>query len=777
MPRVILYILLHMVHLLKAGKIEDLEKSDWKCPNISTLSSTHLISCSCDIPHTLRCDGSLESDKKNILSHLINKIGKVRPSESITLLDISIQNLTRLPGRIFQNVSIEGLVVSSGQLEEVHSKAFMGLEKHLTALGLPSNRMTGLPIQSIDVLKLLTRLDMSGNIINSIHSLPLLPDLEFLDLSRNNISILAAGVTQSLPHLKTLLLSENKLESSSVSHYNLQHLTYLQTLDFAQNLLAGHLAPPTLDLFPSNLKKLDLSFNLINGIRSNTFRPMSGLKTLNLQGNQIEEIENYSFLGLLSLTSLDISHNNILTLADESLAGLPSLETLWLSHNHLQVVSDMWLTGTPLLQKLLVMDNDITTVDENALAGLESLSEIDLAGNPLSCDCHMSSFHNFLHSSNLSNRTLISALCATPTYLTNTPLYLLPVPLECFSDSDSTDIASQIDSPRAGDYYEYYSENSLEGSGTFLSSSEIQLLHSEYNATSKHLDLTWKVEEGALPYKCGHLHVFEESDNEGVVLVTHDSLVCNDENERSSEILQISLDVEEYKISTTKPYIICISLVQNQTVIPGCSGSLSVANHNQVSIHSLEEQSSITSFHANASINHDISVFLRTRVPQSMSHACKVHVSVGLPVVLPAVLSVRTFNCSVSKFVLADIPIHNYYNVCVVLQVEESHPDDQEVLDHLSKHGQCMIVSTPQVRYQTRSVMPLVLTLVFLALGIACLTVLYLIVKRHREDQKQAPFRNTPRSRPSSCTTFCWKLRESNGKHGVFLEDVDDEHL
>eukprot|EP00092_Neocalanus_flemingeri_P011990 GFUD01012927.1.p1 GENE.GFUD01012927.1~~GFUD01012927.1.p1 ORF type:complete len:756 (-),score=145.41 GFUD01012927.1:221-2488(-) len=731
----------------------------WRCPTITFSSLTATISCSCDIPHTLRCDGSIKSDQKQSLTSLINQIKILSLQESVTLLDISIQNLTKLPGRMFQNVSIEGLVVSSGRLEDVHSKAFLGLEKQLTALGLPDNQMTSIPIQSVNILKLLTRLDLSGNSISSIHTLPSLPDLEYLDLSRNSITVLAAGVTQTLPHLKTLMLSENMIESSTLSHYNLQHLSYLETLDIAQNRIAGPLEHSFLDLFPSNLKTLDMSFNQVEGIRGNTFRSLSALKVLNLQGNDIEEIEDFAFLGLLSLTSLDLSHNSILTLGDESLAGLPSLEMLSLSHNHLQVVSTLWTTGTPLLRELLVMDNDITNVEEGAMAGLEHITEINLEGNPLSCDCHISSFYSFLLSSpSISNSTLHSALCATPIYLTNSPLFQLPPPPDCQNNSMD-------------------SENPQEGSGTFLSSSEIQLTHSEYNESSKHLDLTWRVEEAALPYKCGQLHVFEELESEGVVLVTHDTLDCDDDKEKVAETLHVSLDMEKYQLSITKPYIICISLVQNQSVIPGCSGSISVSNNDQVSIHSLEEQASITSLHANVSVAHDISVYLRTRVPSNMAHSCRVRVSVGVPVLLPTVLSVRTFNCSVNKYVLADIPAHNYYNVCAVLQVEESHLDHQEVLELLSSHGQCMIISAPRVRYQARSVMPLVLTLVFLALGIACLTVLYLIVKRHREDSKQSAFIHTSMAGAPPLLGICWRLRNKKGKPAFFLDDVDDEHL
>ena len=118
--------------------MNDIQRSGWKCPKIPSLSSSGLISCGCDIPYTLRCDGRVESDQQIVLTNLIDDVRNLSPNEGITLLDISIHNIPRLPAKIFENVSIGGLVMSSGRLEYVHSKAFFGLEKQLTALGLPS---------------------------------------------------------------------------------------------------------------------------------------------------------------------------------------------------------------------------------------------------------------------------------------------------------------------------------------------------------------------------------------------------------------------------------------------------------------------------------------------------------------------------------------------------------------------------------------------------------------------------------------------------------------
>ena len=167
--------LLYLQRVLTDELNDDIYKSGWKCPNISSVSSSSLISCACDIPHTLRCDGIVQNDQQIVLTELLDKIESLSPNEAITLLDISITNLTRLPGKIFQNTRIEGLIISSGKLEYISGRAFSGLENYLTALGLPANKLTIFPAQSIDLLKMLTRLDISNNLIDSIHSLPSLP--------------------------------------------------------------------------------------------------------------------------------------------------------------------------------------------------------------------------------------------------------------------------------------------------------------------------------------------------------------------------------------------------------------------------------------------------------------------------------------------------------------------------------------------------------------------------------------------------------------------------
>ena len=143
------------------------------------------------------------------------------------------------------------------------------------------------------------------------------------------------------------------------------------------------------------------------------------------------------------------------------------------------------------------------------------------SGNPLDCDCHLSYLHAWLTSKPNSSSALSTALCATPPALANAPLASLPSPPSCSEEQ----LESQMDMPRA-DYYEYYysEPGSDTGSPTFLSSAELQLASSSYNPTTGKLSLVWQLEEAALPYTCGQLHVFRESLELGPVLVLQNAL-------------------------------------------------------------------------------------------------------------------------------------------------------------------------------------------------------------------------------------------------------------
>jgi len=675
---------------------------------------------------------------------VISHVKELNRTQQVTLLDISIQNITELPPGLFDHINkgdLSGLVISSGHLSGVSEESFLGLEHQLTSLGLPNNEIKTIPVQAVSSLVNLSRLDVSGNQISLVTSFPSLPSLEYVDLSRNRIKMIASGVFQSVPHLQTLLLSENNLETNDLFHYNMQSLSYLSTVDLSTNKLSGNVKPPMFDLFPPNLNNLDLSFNKVGAVRKDSFQSLTGLEHLNLQGNLLEEIEDFAFLGLVSLTELDLSHNNILTLSTESLTGLISLHTLIISHNHLQVVSPTWMTGTPLLQSLMAMDNDISMVEDNALHRLSNLTDVNLAGNPLSCDCQSYYFYSWLHNSPhpLSNSTLKTALCATPLSLTNSPLYDISQPSPCPSTAED------------------HCHDSL------LSSKEIQLASSQFDRSNNVLNITWNIEPDVLPYRCGQLHVFVEKITEGVVLVTHDNLTCNWVR---GKMLITDINIDKYKLSSTSSYIFCISLLKGSSVIPGCSGPLNISSAVKRETLEVESGSSLIqinkyNLYANVTASGtSLSMSLKNNISQSLmrNQSCMMKVTVNIPKEAGSShnpLQTRTVNCSQEETVnFINLPCYTHYNVCVDLQLTENIV-------------KCQLISSSQVIHREFSVLPILLTLIFLVLTIACLTVIYLHMKKTSGNYRLHRL-------ILHLSNICRKLKNKSEKSDLLLNDVDD---
>lgn len=86
----------------------------------------------------------------------------------MSLLDCTVQNVTAISEPLLEGVALHGLVVSSGEIREIHQTAFKGLAAPLQALGLPNNQLTAVPTQALMSLPELDRLDLSGNRMKSL---------------------------------------------------------------------------------------------------------------------------------------------------------------------------------------------------------------------------------------------------------------------------------------------------------------------------------------------------------------------------------------------------------------------------------------------------------------------------------------------------------------------------------------------------------------------------------------------------------------------------------
>ncbi|CAO1346445.1 unnamed protein product [Diamesa serratosioi] len=192
----------------------------WKCPNIT---DQRTLECGCDIPLTLRCSGDVHG------LALIAE-GLRRSSSSVSLLDCTLKNVTVLSeAKIFENVSLHGLFISSGEIKRVHRLAFVGLKTPLQILGLPNNALVDVPSNSLLQLKQLDRLDLSNNRIKELSSTDFmsLQKLTFLELSENQISSISPKTFNPLKSLVTLKLNGNRLGDSTGSLLNIVECTNL----------------------------------------------------------------------------------------------------------------------------------------------------------------------------------------------------------------------------------------------------------------------------------------------------------------------------------------------------------------------------------------------------------------------------------------------------------------------------------------------------------------------------------------------------------------------
>ncbi|XP_036387157.1 nischarin isoform X1 [Megalops cyprinoides] len=137
----------------------------------------------------------------------------------------------------------------------------------------------------IPTWKTLTTLDMSHNQISCIdESVKLIPKVEFLDLSYNELSLVE----------------------------NLQHLY--------------------------NLIHLDLSYNKLT-VLEGVHTKLGNIKTLNLAGNQLESLSGLN--KLYSLVNLDLSNNKLSQFEEiRNIGTLPCLEKLSLTNNPLSIIPD-----------------------------------------------------------------------------------------------------------------------------------------------------------------------------------------------------------------------------------------------------------------------------------------------------------------------------------------------------------------------------------------------------------------------------------------------------
>lgn len=161
-------------------------------------------------------------------------------------------------------------------------------------------------------------------------------NLEYIDLSRNEIKRTETGLFAGLTRLKHLNISRNHLED--IPRLTFTDLENLEVLDVSHNRL--HLIPFQVFGPLISLQYLDISHNRIATFLDNYFNPNRQLKSLFLNNNSLVKITSNALVNLKELETLDLSSNKLEYMPKSMFDNFEQLRKLNLSYNYLQNISN-----------------------------------------------------------------------------------------------------------------------------------------------------------------------------------------------------------------------------------------------------------------------------------------------------------------------------------------------------------------------------------------------------------------------------------------------------
>ncbi|KAI6232985.1 hypothetical protein M3Y99_00959100 [Aphelenchoides fujianensis] len=305
-------------------------------------------------------------------------------------LDLSDCNISSIPPRFFDDLAelrvlrlksnriarldvdllaalpkLELLDLSDNTINQIDSEAFAGLES-LQRLNLSANRLKDVEPRWFDALEKLQTLDLSGNGIRSISSTAFkgLVSLEELNLGENSIDYLHSHLFATQRQLKTLRLNNNQIAVLPTgAFYGL-----------------------------GSVETVDLSANPLRQVDSSNWAFTPALVELNLAGNSLESLDGV-LTGLRSLRVLRLDYSALLEeIGESAFNGIHHLEALSAAHcPRLRSVHPAAFAHAPRLRRVDLAAGSLESLDASTLRW-DSLEELELAGNPLRCDCGLLAF-------------------------------------------------------------------------------------------------------------------------------------------------------------------------------------------------------------------------------------------------------------------------------------------------------------------------------------------------------------------------------------------------
>lgn len=301
----------------------------------------------------------------------------------------NIQNLT------LRTRNIDFTSMSLAAVQGVFSRL-----THLESIDLSTNSIWELPVGVFCDLPALRSITLSYNHLQDLTQLGFAADPEdnscsseitSLDLSHNDVEVVASGALQGLSRLQELYLNNNQL--GKVDDLAFEGLSNLNTLDMSGNKLVA--LPENAFLPTPQLMYFRGGNNSLSGLAPGLFRDLKHLVELDLSHNELkaEWLTESSFQGLIRLMVLNLSHNKIDKLDVQVLRDMYSVQVLILHHNLLTEIPPSAFSSCVNLHKLDLSHNRLKVIEENAFQGVNVLSFLALDNNEI-LSVHSSAFTN-----------------------------------------------------------------------------------------------------------------------------------------------------------------------------------------------------------------------------------------------------------------------------------------------------------------------------------------------------------------------------------------------
>ncbi|NXY13493.1 ECM2 protein, partial [Atrichornis clamosus] len=205
------------------------------------------------------------------------------------------------------------------------------------------------------------------------------PDLTNLDLTGNSITAISDEAFNGIPNLEWIDLSKNNITSPGIGLKAFKILKKLKRLYLDGNMLVH--VPSEL---PSTLEEIKINDNQLHAIDEDGLKDLKNLVTLELEGNKLSEanVSPLAFYPLKSLSYLRLGRNKFRIIPQ----GLPAtLEELYLENNQIEEVSEICFNHTRNINIIGLKHNKL---EEHRIAPLawinqENLESIDLSYNKL----------------------------------------------------------------------------------------------------------------------------------------------------------------------------------------------------------------------------------------------------------------------------------------------------------------------------------------------------------------------------------------------------------